>query len=213
MVYWDTSCNLAGGYQRFGTTRRLSLPPPSSRRRVQCAQLWSSYLKSNATRWSSSPPTRRWCLLGTRQMRMCKISLLLSILLAFAQCTRSLPATRNAWCFRSVCSTRTAYRSHQKQPSPPCSQHPPHSARPHRGDHFLVGLRYKSWCGTFIILSCKLCAAPSLSLIWRFIAHQSDIKTDAVSGCSIAETFKYDAPAQMRNVTVWTSSNASKNNT
>ena len=106
-----------------------------------------------------------------------KDELLLPILLPFAQCTRLLHAPRNAWCFRSVCSTRTVCRSHQQQSSPPpCSKHPPHRSRSHREDHFLVGLRYKSWCGTFIILSCILCALPSLSLIWRFIVHQADIK-------------------------------------
>jgi hypothetical protein len=182
VVSWDTtSYNGAGGYQRFGTTRRLSPPPPPSRRSVQSAQSWPSYLKSNATRWTSSPPTRRWYLLGTRQMRMRKNfavndEVLLPTLLAFPQRTRSLPATRNAWCFRSVCSTRTSCRFHQQQSSPPCSQHPPHSPRPHRGDRFLVGLRYKSVYATFIILSCKLCAVSSLSIIWRFTAHQSDIK-------------------------------------
>jgi len=37
----------------------------------------------------------------------------LSILNAFAQCSRSLYAIRNAWYFRSACSSRTVRFSYQ----------------------------------------------------------------------------------------------------
>ena len=62
--------------------------------------------------------TRRWCLLGTRWMRVRKV-LLLPILTAFAQWPHSLHTTRNAWYFQSVCSSRTATISCREQsPSP-----------------------------------------------------------------------------------------------
>jgi len=49
--------------------------------------------------------TRRWCLLGTRWMRVRKV-LLLHTLTAFAQWPHSLHTTRNAWYFHHVCSSR-----------------------------------------------------------------------------------------------------------
>jgi len=39
--------------------------------------------------------------------------MLLPILKAFIQSTHSLYGTRNAWCFRSACSSTTVCRSHQ----------------------------------------------------------------------------------------------------
>ena len=70
--------------------------------------------------------------------------LLLSILNAFAQCTRSLYATRNAWYFQSVCSSRTVCLSYQQQSSNnPCSQQSPApcQTRPPRLTNYLMTCR------------------------------------------------------------------------
>ena len=62
------------------------------------------------------------CCLQTAEMKPvmnamdARAQLLLSILNAFAQRTRSLYATRNAWYFHSVCSSRTVSLSYHKCP-------------------------------------------------------------------------------------------------
>jgi hypothetical protein len=73
--------------------------------------------------------------------------LLLPTLKAFARTTRWIHATRNAWCFQYTCSSKTVFRSRQKQPPVPRPP-PPHSSiilrtapdtstRNHGGDHIL----------------------------------------------------------------------------
>ena len=77
--------------------------------------------------------------------------LLIPILKAFAQCTRSLHATPNALCFQSVSISRTACHSHWQQPGSPSTA----SSAPHRTTHICptagiitssVDCNYKQLC-------------------------------------------------------------------
>jgi len=94
---------------------------------------------------------------------------LLPILKAFAQCPRSLYATRNAWRFQSMCRSRTFCRSNQSaSPIPPYTQQPPAPRQ----------IRPFSPVGSYIISEMKSYGTPN------FLVH-------SISRCLVDNFYLY----------------------
>ena len=136
-VFWNvTSRTSADGYQHSGA--------------ACCLRLQGIRQPYMETAGAYCPQTRRWSLLEMR----CACAdfarndeLLLPTLKAFAHCICSLAATRNAWCFQTVCCSTPVCRPNQLHTTASSTQHrATHHHPPFLRDHLVACCLYLPNC-------------------------------------------------------------------